>query len=67
MEVAGHSLNPRVRDRDQRFPEVFVCEADGFVHGASRSLVAPVSDIATAMFEVHEAVLGSQFPVLSKT
>jgi hypothetical protein len=52
VEVAGHGLDPGVGDGDQRLRQVGVREADGFVHGASRSLVAPVGDIATAMFEV---------------
>src|SRR5208282_6683034 len=54
VEVAGHGLNPGVGYGDQRLGQVGVGEADGFVHGAGRSLVAPVGDAATAMFEVHD-------------
>ena len=31
-----------------------VGESDGFEHGAGRSLIAPVGDAATAVFEVHD-------------
>ncbi len=36
-----------------RTAEVLVGESDGFEHGAGRSLVAPVGDATTAVFEVH--------------
>jgi len=53
MEVARHGLDPGVGDSNERLRQVVVGEAYGFEHGARRSLVAPVSDTATAMFEVH--------------
>jgi hypothetical protein len=52
VEVAGHCLDPGVGDGYQRLGQVGVSEADSFIHGARRSLVASVSDVATAMLEV---------------
>ena len=52
VEVAGHGFDPGIGYGDERLGEIVVGEADCLVHGARRSLVAPVGDVATAMFEV---------------
>ena len=54
VKVAGHGFDPGVGHADEGTAQVLVGESDGFEHGARRSLVAPVGDAATAMFEVHE-------------
>src|SRR6266436_4999093 len=46
---------------DERLGEVGVGEADRFVHGARASPVASIGDVAADVFEIHEAVLSSQF------
>ncbi len=54
VEVAGHGFDPGVGHSDDGAAEVGVGESDGFEHGAGRSLIAPVGDAATAVFEVHD-------------
>ena len=53
VKVAGHGFDPGVGYADQRLAEVGVGEANRFKHGARRSPVAPVSNSAAAMFEIH--------------
>jgi len=50
VEVAGHGLDPGVGYGDEGLGKIFVGEADGFVHGAGACPVAPVGNVAAAMF-----------------
>ena len=52
VEIAGHGLNPGVRDANDRLGQILVRKADGLQHSARAGAVLTVGDDMTVMLQI---------------